>query len=171
MERYNEEIDKRPRDAKTPEQEDLYNKDKEKAINPKILNAVCLMYQAANVMAKRYHEEHAHILYFTPVFFIRTFRTFTRLLEERKLNVVEIQNRYNKGLEKLKVTMKEVKYYSSKLREKTPVMQEKQRSLVEVVVDIEEQYQKIRLQKERLMNEENECNAAVQEALMLKEEA
>jgi len=39
------------------------------------------------------------------------------------------------------------------------------------VVDIEEQYQKIRLQKERLMNEENECNAAVQEALMLKEEA
>jgi len=41
--------------------------------------------------------------------------------------------------------MREVKAYGEKLREKTPIMQEKQRKLVEVVVDIEEQYQKVRL--------------------------
>ena len=122
MEKYDEQIDKRARDPKTPEQEDLYNKEKEKALNPKVLDAVCRMYQATCDMGKRYHEEHGHILYFTPVFFIRTFREVTRLLEERKINVVEIQNRYNKGLEKLKVTMKEVKHYASKLREKTPIM-------------------------------------------------
>jgi len=40
-----------------------------------------------------------------------------------------------------------------------------------VLVDIEEQYQKIRLQRERLKTEENECQAAVQEAEHLKEEA
>lgn len=41
--------------------------------------------------------------------------------------------------------MAEVQYYSTKLRKKAPILQEKQRKLVEVVVDIEEEYQKINL--------------------------
>lgn len=57
------------------------------------------------------------------------------------------------------------------MREKTPIMQEKQRKLVEVVVDIEEQYQKVRLQRERLKQEEGESIAAVQEAEQQKEDA
>ena len=81
MEKYNEEIDRRPRNPKTPEQEDLYNKEKEQALNPKILDAVGRMYLATCDVAKRFHEEHKHILYFTPVFFLRTFRTFISLLE------------------------------------------------------------------------------------------
>ena len=67
--------------------------------------------------------------------------------------------------------MREVKAYANKLKEKTPVMTEKQRKLVEVVVDIEEQYQKIRLTRERLKLEETDCVAAVQEAERVKEEA
>lgn len=145
VEKYNEEIEKRPRDPKVPEQEDTYNKDREKSLNPKILKAVSLMYLAAIDMGKKYHEEHGHIAYFTPVFFLRTFRMFTKLLDERKNNVVEIQARYDKGLDKIKETIDEVKRYSKKLREKAPIMQEKQRKLVEVVVDIEEEYQKLRI--------------------------
>lgn len=59
-------------------------------MNPKILKAVCLMYTATTEMAKKYNEEHGHVLYFTPVFFMRTFSIFKRLLKERKHNVVEI---------------------------------------------------------------------------------
>ena len=140
VEKYNEEVDKRPKDPKVPEQEDRYNKDREKERSPKVLKAVSLMYLAACEMGKRYHEQHKHVLYFTPVFFIRTFRVFTRLLEERKHNVEEIQRRYDKGLEKIKETMAEVRDFSNKLRSKTPLLQEKQRKLVEVVVDIEEEY-------------------------------
>ena len=88
--KYDEEIDKRPRDPKVSEQDDLYQKDKEKSLNPKILYAVSLMYHAVNEMSKRYNEEHGHVLYFTPVFFLRTFTIFKRLIEERKHNVVEI---------------------------------------------------------------------------------
>ena len=145
VERYNEEIDKRPKDPKVPEQEDKYNKDREKERSPRVLEAVSLMYLAAGEVGKRYHEQHKHVLYFTPVFFLRTFRVFTRLLEERKHNVEEIQRRYDKGLEKIKETMAEVKAFSNKLRSKTPLLQEKQRKLVEVVVDIEEEYQKVRI--------------------------
>ena len=105
-----------------PDGEHEYNIEREKALNPKILKGVSLMYLAANDMAKKYVEEFKHVLYFTPVFFIRTFRTFTRLLDERKKNVVEIQKRYNKGLKRLKKCMKNVKVYSAELRSKTPVL-------------------------------------------------
>lgn len=56
-------------------------------MNPKILKAVSLMYITTNEMAKRYQEEHGHVLYFTPVFFLRTFSIFKRLIGERKYNV------------------------------------------------------------------------------------
>lgn len=90
VDKYNTEIDTRARDPKIAEQEETYQKEKEKAMNPKILKAVCLMFMATQELSKKYIEEHSHILYFTPVFFIRTFRIFTRLLDERKHNVVEI---------------------------------------------------------------------------------
>ena len=48
VERYNEEIDKRPKAPKVPEQEDKYNKEKEKERSPKVLKAVSLMYLAIN---------------------------------------------------------------------------------------------------------------------------
>jgi hypothetical protein len=44
------------------------------------------------------------VLTYTPVFFIRTFKTYQRLLEERSRNVNEIQARYEEGLRKIKMT-------------------------------------------------------------------
>ena len=76
VEKYNEEIDKRVRDPKVPEQEDQYNKEREKELNPKVLEGVSRMYIAAILMAKEFVEEHKHTLYFTPVFFMRTFGMF-----------------------------------------------------------------------------------------------
>ena len=139
VERYNEEIEKRPKaDKKMPDGEHEYNQEREKALNPKILKAVSLMYLSVNEMSKKYVEEFKHILYFTPVFFINTFRTFTRLLDERKNNVVEVQKRYDKGLKRIKKCMREVKAYSAELRNKTPVLKEHQNKLIATLVDIEE---------------------------------
>ena len=129
------------------------------------------MYLAVNELSKRYNEEFKHILYFTPVFFIRTFRTFTYLLDERKNNVVEIQKRYDKGLIELKKCMREVKIYNTELKNKTPVLQEQQNKLVATLVDIEEQYNKVNIQNEKLKREEFECNQAVDESKGLMEEA
>ena len=74
----------RPRDPKVPEKEHEYNKKREKDLNPKVLRAVSLMYQQSIELSKIYHDEFRHVVYITPVFFMRTFRIFTRLLEERK---------------------------------------------------------------------------------------
>ena len=67
--------------------------------------------------------------------------------------------------------MSEVQYYCGKLKKKTPVLQEKQRKMIEVVVDIEEEHQKINIQRERLKREEMEAIASVNEAMQLEEEA
>ena len=48
------------------------------------------MYVETKRMAKRFKDDHLHTLYFTPVFFIRTFKTYRHLLKERKRNVQEI---------------------------------------------------------------------------------
>ena len=56
-------------------------------------------------------------------------------------------------------------HYNDILQKKTPVLQEEQKKLVEVVVDIEEEYQKVKLERERMKQEEVECQAAETEAL------
>ena len=61
MEKYNEEIEKRPKEDKNmPDGEHEYILEREKALNPKILKAVSLMYLAANEMSKRYVETFKH---------------------------------------------------------------------------------------------------------------
>lgn len=80
------------------------------------------MYLKSLKMAKEYHEDTKHKLYFSPVSFIRTFKTFSRLLEERRKNVIEIQKRYDEGMSKIKETMDAVKWYLDRLRKKTPIL-------------------------------------------------
>ena len=64
-----------------------------------------------------------------------------------------------------------MQYYCGKLKKKTPILQEKQRKLVEVVVDIEEEHQKVNIQRERLKREEMDSINSVNEAMQLEEEA
>lgn len=59
-------------------------------LNKKILQAVIKIYLDTIQFAKIYQQDTEHVLTFTPVFFIRTFKTYQRLLEERQQNVVKI---------------------------------------------------------------------------------
>ena len=61
-----------------------YQLKKTKELNEKILQAVIQMYLETCKVAKRFKEDHHHTLYFTPVFFMRTFKTYRSLLKERK---------------------------------------------------------------------------------------
>jgi dynein heavy chain len=152
------------------DQEEAYNAEQTATLNDKVLQAVAKMYVQTTRMAKKFKTEHLHTLYFTPVFFIRTFSTYRHLLRERKQNVEEIQKRYDKGLSKIKATQDAVTAYNDILAKKTPALQEEQRKLVEVVVEIEEEYQKVKLERERMKEEEIECQAATDEALVLQRE-
>lgn len=62
------------------------------------------------------------MLTFTPVFFIRTFKTYQRLLEERQQNVLKIQYRYEKGLKKIKQTIDATEKYFGELASRAPVL-------------------------------------------------
>ena len=95
---------------------------KTKELNEKILQAVTNMYIETCKVAKRFKEDHQHTLYFTPVFFMTTFKTYRSLLKERKQNVESIQKRYDKGLKEIKKTQDAVNYYNDLLTKKSPVL-------------------------------------------------
>lgn len=71
-------------------------------MNQKLCSAVSSIYLDTINFAKQYMEETGHQINFTPVFFIRTFKMYSLLLDERKRNVTSIQHRYEDGLAKFK---------------------------------------------------------------------
>ena len=75
--------------------------------------------------------------------------------------VTEIAGRYDKGLAKINETIKECQKYHDKLEASTPILMDKQRKLVEIVVDIEEEYRKITNMRDRMKRTENEQEQSV----------
>lgn len=73
--------------------------------NTRILKSFIQVYLITLRFAKKYQEKNQHTLYFTPVFFLRSMTAYRRLLVERRRNVTDTQERYNKGLEKIKDTL------------------------------------------------------------------
>lgn len=112
------------------------------------------MYLQTVKMSKKYMDKHGHQLYITPVFYLRLFNTFTRLLDERKKNVSEISTRYDSGLQKINNTMDELQGYHNRLEAEIPVLMDKQTKLVETVVDIEEEFEKVKAMRERMKQQE-----------------
>ena len=116
---------------------------KEAELNEKILRAVAIMYLQTQKMSKKFQDDFAHTLYFTPCFFIRVFETYKQLLDERTKNVREISEEYAAGLDKIRAMMDQTRDYLKELSERTPLMVEKQHKLVSVLVDIEEEHEKV----------------------------
>lgn len=102
-----------PNKAQDGEQPEMtaYDIQKDHVLNTKIMRAVSSIYLDTIQLAKQYQEETKHVLTFTPVFYLRTFKTYKRLLEERRKNVMSIQNRYEEGLKKIKLTQHAIEAY------------------------------------------------------------
>ena len=76
-----------------------------------MLRALVDVFLQTKKISKFYLKEQDHALYFTPVFYFRSFMTFSRLLSERKGNVADIQDRYANGLNKIKETIEQIQNF------------------------------------------------------------
>jgi len=76
--------------------------------NTRILKAFIKIYLITIQFAKQYQEKHQQILYFTPVFFLRSFTAFRRLFADRQHNVSETENKYLEGLDKIRSKIDEI---------------------------------------------------------------
>lgn len=85
---------------------------------------------------------------------MRLITAYRRLLKERQKNVLAIQGRYDVGLNKISDTIREISNYYKQLESKTPVLIAQQKKLVAVIVDIEEEYERITQQREFEKEEE-----------------
>ena len=81
---------------------------KSRDANMNVLKAFVDTYQLVIKFSRKYEEKNKHILYFTPQFFLRSLQVYRKLLKVREHNVTETQNRFEKGLDKLKETLQKV---------------------------------------------------------------
>ena len=135
------------------DQDAQYALEVEGRLNSKVLKAVSQMYLSTQKIAKKFQGDFNHTLYFTPCFFIRVFETYRKLLGERTKNVEKISKEYAAGLDKIRNMMDTCRKYHKELSDKAPVLVERQHKLVSVLVDIEEEYEKVSNHRDMLNKE------------------
>jgi hypothetical protein len=79
----------------------------------------------------------------TPTVFLRVFDCYKKLLKERQVVVKDISSRYEVGLDSIRQAQEAIYEYHAELQAKAPILLEKQRALVRVITEIEEEFQKI----------------------------
>ena len=67
---------------------------------------------------------------------MRSLDNYRRLIKDRKSNVLDISNRYQKGMDQVKKTVNAITNYYKELESKIPVLNERQAKLVAIIVDI-----------------------------------
>jgi len=152
------------------DQDAQYALEQETRLNHKVLAAVSSMYLSTQKTAKKFKEDFNHTLYFTPCFFIRVFATYRTLLEERTKNVEKISKEYAAGLDKIRNMMDTCRKYHKELSERAPLLVDRQHKLVSVLVDIEEEYEKVSNHRDMLKKEEILLEHETREALALYNE-
>ena len=129
----------------------------DKDAQDRVLRCIVKMYLQSQEMTKKFAEDQNQILYMTPTMFLRVFNCYKKLLKERQVVVKDIAARYEAGLDKIRQTQEAIYKYHQELEKKSPILQEKQRSLVRVINDIEDEFTKIQGQRDQLKRDEFEA--------------
>ena len=67
------------------------------------------------------------------------FGCYKKLLEERSVLVADTSSRYEDGLEKIRKKQEDLYNYHKRLEERAPALYERQRQLMRVINEIQEQ--------------------------------
>lgn len=129
--------DKLFEDKERDQRLDDYNLQVAKEKNVKVLKAMVTIYLETLSFAKHYQEKHQHRIYFTPAYFLQNLNNYHRLMKDRQENVLNIKNRYIKGLERIKDTILAINKYYQELDVAIPQLIETQKQLVAIIVDIQ----------------------------------
>ncbi|CDW77756.1 dynein heavy chain axonemal [Stylonychia lemnae] len=136
--------------------------------NSKVLHCCVQMYLNAKEMSKKFFQQSGQILYFTPSSFLGMFSNFRRLHTERKKNVMDIQKRYENGLERIRVTQIAIQEYHIELEQKIPVLQDKQKKLIMEIQEIEGRFNNVKKERDLLKREEFNIQQDCETALQIK---
>ena len=71
--------------------------------------------------------------------------------------VKEISSRYEAGLDKIRQTQDAIYSYHQELEKKSPILQDKHEALVKIINDIEEEFEKVKSQRDQLQRDEFEA--------------
>lgn len=88
-----------------------------------VLNVLQAMHSGVQSTAARYREELGRTMYATPTTFLEMLSAFLQLVQAKQVDLVTIQDRFEKGLGKLEETSKQVAAMQAQLQELQPVLQ------------------------------------------------
>ena len=93
-----------------------------KVEHEKVQQAIIMVYLQSCQFAKVYQKKYEHTLFITPAHYIRSMDRFRQLVKDRRLTVMEIANRYKRGMERIKLTVASISDYYKELQETIPIL-------------------------------------------------
>lgn len=108
-------------------------------------------------MTRKFQDDVGQVLYLTPVHFVQVFVTYRKLLKQRQELVAETSGKYEDGLEKIRRKQQELYDYHKRLEERAPALYERQRQLMRVINEIQEQIELLQAERDQLKREEFEA--------------
>ena len=97
------------------------------------------------------------------------FKIYQRMLKERKRVVQDIQLRYQEGLEKLRKAQDAIYIYYKQLEAKSPELERQVRELIMIVKEIQDEYDRVKNQRDQLTRDEFEAEQEVEEAARIRD--
>ncbi|XP_051776026.1 dynein axonemal heavy chain 3-like isoform X1 [Erpetoichthys calabaricus] len=127
-------------------------------------------HQSVMVLSQRFFESLQRRIYVTPTSYLELIKTFKRLLESKRLELLTNRNRYLTGLEKLDFASAQIALMQLQLRELEPLLVERSKETVELLVIIAQDTLEVETVKKEVEAEEAIANKAAQEAQAIKDE-
>lgn len=88
-----------------------------------VLEILQAMHLGVQNTAARYREELSRAMYATPTTFLEMLSAFFHLVRTKQVELVTVQQRFEKGLDKLEETAQQVAEMQAQLQELQPVLQ------------------------------------------------
>ncbi|KAG2469298.1 DYH7 protein, partial [Polypterus senegalus] len=128
------------------------------------------LHQSVMVLSQRFFESLQRRIYVTPTSYLELIKTFKRLLESKRLELLTNRNRYLTGLEKLDFASSQIALMQQQLRELEPLLMERSKETVELLAIIAQDTLEVETVKKEVEEEEAIANKAAQEAQAIKDE-
>ena len=90
---------------------------------PQVLDILQSMHLGVQETAARFREELGRAMYATPTTFLELLSAFFDLVQSKQVDLVTVQQRFEKGLGKLEETARQVAEMQAQLQELQPVLQ------------------------------------------------
>ncbi|XP_052058680.1 dynein axonemal heavy chain 3-like isoform X1 [Mytilus californianus] len=127
-------------------------------------------HQSVRAMSDRYYDTLRRRNYVTPTSYLELIKTFKRLLDQKRMEILTLKERYIVGLQKLDYSEQQVNSLQEMLIKLKPELIEKGKQVAELLIVIGKERERVEAVKINVEEDEKVANQAAMEAKAIKDE-